>query len=45
MSEEPIEAVVRGLGRVAELPVGAQVAVFEQACAALEEALAAMDDA
>ncbi|MEV0587666.1 hypothetical protein [Nonomuraea sp. NPDC050310] len=43
MSEERVDAVVRGLDRVAELPVGEHVRVFEEAYAALEEALASVD--
>lgn len=43
MSDERVDAVVRGLDRVAGLPVGEQVAVFEQACSALEEALASAE--
>lgn len=43
MSEERVDAVVRGLDRVAGLPVEEHVALFEEACAVLEEALGSVD--
>ncbi|WP_188193837.1 hypothetical protein [Nonomuraea sp. SYSU D8015] len=42
--DERVAAIVAGLGRLGELPVGAHVPVFEEAFAELEATLAAAVD-
>jgi hypothetical protein len=39
-----VDAVLAGLGRLAELPVGEHVAAFEDAFSGLEATLATVDD-
>ncbi|GAA3690093.1 hypothetical protein GCM10022224_064390 [Nonomuraea antimicrobica] len=43
--DERVDAIVADLGRLGELPVGAHVAVFEEAFSGLEGTLAAVDEA
>lgn len=42
--DERVDAVLTGLGRVADLPVADHVPVFEEAFSALEETLASVED-
>jgi hypothetical protein len=42
--DERVDAIVAGLGRLGELPVGDRVQVFEEAFSGLESTLAAVDD-
>ncbi|MGI5289403.1 hypothetical protein ACQEVF_39540 [Nonomuraea polychroma] len=41
--DERVDAIVAGLGRLGELPVGAHVAVFDEAFSELEATLAAVE--
>ncbi|TDE25214.1 hypothetical protein E1295_44805 [Nonomuraea mesophila] len=42
--DERVDAIVAGLGRLGEQPVGEHVAIFDEAFAGLESVLAAVDD-
>ncbi|MER6948913.1 hypothetical protein ABZ297_39935 [Nonomuraea sp. NPDC005983] len=42
--DERVDAVLAGLGRLAELPVSDHVTVFDDAFSGLEATLAAVDD-
>ncbi|WP_205314821.1 hypothetical protein [Nonomuraea lactucae] len=42
--DERVDAVLTGLGRLAELPVSEHVAVFDEAFSGLESTLAAVDE-
>ncbi|WP_170223739.1 hypothetical protein [Nonomuraea turkmeniaca] len=43
--DERVDAIVAGMGRLGELPVGAHVAVFDEAFSELEATLAAVEAA
>ncbi|MGA5761215.1 hypothetical protein [Nonomuraea bangladeshensis] len=42
--DDRVDAIVAGLGRLGELPVGEHPRIFEEAFSALEAALGAVDD-